>query len=234
MTPSALLGAVVAVCLVLSGPLPHGRGDDRHPAIGDPPAQAFLTTLGAALELASHEQRPLVVHFTRGSHRESQRVLTEVYRRPPLRDRLARFIRVAVDLDRDPDGGDRFEVRSVPTVVFLRSDGVEVPELRVVGVRSEAAMAAALDRAVETLRAPAMPARERAARHPAGASGLPGTARLPPRPAPPPAAPVPAAATEPEAPSSEWLVGVLGLLGLLAAVGVTVAIRRRAGAASPP
>ncbi len=235
MTPFALAPLLLA-SLVVAAPAPAQPGqraaDRTHPAIGDPPAVAFLTDLAAAVELATHEGRPLFVHFTADWCTACKDMMRRVYPQRAVAQRLARFIRVAVDVE--TPAGERLwtdlAISKLPTLAFLDPAGAERDGLRLTGLQEAPELIEALDHAIGELRAPAIPARERAALKQTVGTGLPGD---PFRPAPAQEADGPAGAEPsddaPPGGSSLWWLAVLAL----GAAGIPL-VRRLAARSSRP
>lgn len=188
---------------------------------------AFEAELPAAIATAAARRQAVFVHFSAPWCEPCQRMKRDLYPRPEVAARLARFVRVEVDTD-TPAGAQAwmdYRLPGLPVVAFLRPDGTELPDQRLTGVPSEARLLAAMDAAL-SLSAPAAP--------PAAASPAP-------RPGPPSAAP---AAAPPGDGLLVWLMGLLGLAGLLGAGLLALRWRRgsrpravrgrRASSGSPP
>lgn len=218
--------------------------NEPHPPVPVPPGGAFLTDLRHAGALATFESRPVLVHFTASWCEPCRRMKDEVYTRPEVRRRLARFVRVEVDVE-GAEGKKAwmdYAVGGLPTVSFLGPDLREAKELRLEGFQDEAAMTAGLDRAIGALSPPATSMRERVAlREPIAPPASPGPLEVDSSPIPTPRPPVLPAPLEPAArrerpapgpgPSWPWWAG-----GAAVALALAVAVRRalRGGGASRP
>ena len=104
----------------------------------------------AALARAAREHRPVFVHFTASWCLPCKELKETVYRDPSVASRLARFVRAEVDVESQV--GERFarryDVQSVPVLVFLAADGREMRSLRTADAPAARELAAILDKAL--------------------------------------------------------------------------------------
>ncbi len=88
---------------------------------------AWRTEIAAAFEEARREGRPLLLHFEAGWATASRDMLDGTYANVAVREALASFVPLRIDLtEREPDEQElaqRFVVTALPHVVYLAPDG---------------------------------------------------------------------------------------------------------------
>ena len=105
------------------------------------------------LAQAKHEGRPVVLDFYADWCIPCHELDRSTFTHPKVRQALARFVALKVDLTTDKVADvqalrTRFGVNGVPTVLFLTSEGDEVPKTRVVGFMPASDFAALAERAL--------------------------------------------------------------------------------------
>ena len=163
------------LALLLVGPAAAEQGEQNGQA-----QAGFLTDLDVARDLARYEGRPVFVHFTAPWCEACKELRKNVYPRPEVAARLARFVRVTVDVEtpRGKKAWMTYGLSGLPTLAFLRGSGFEVKSLRLVGLQEAGALVATLDRAITELEAPP-PARRDEGRVAKGQETGPRTAANP-------------------------------------------------------
>lgn len=211
-----LLTLLLVVCVTpptSAGPpnLPPGHPPVRTKHPKGKPAQAgrFLQSLELALEVADFEARPVFVDFVADWCAPCKEMEASVFPDPEVQERLARFVRVRVDVETEAgkEAWNTYAISGLPTMILLGASGEEAKDLRIVGGKDKAELIAALDKAIATLKPPPTPTRERVARADP-TDGLPGGAQK----------------TTPEG-GATWWIGAA--LGLLVAIGLVLWWTRR-------
>lgn len=97
-----------------------------------------------ALFLASVEYRPVLAFFSSPGCIWCSRMKEETLSDPNVQELLSHFILVEVDVAEDPRSAEMYQVRSVPTMVFLTANGRE--GFRLAGFVNKAALGKTLDK----------------------------------------------------------------------------------------
>ncbi len=84
---------------------------------------AWSTQLDDSLGKAADEYRPLVIFFHADWCPWCRRTHSEVFTDPAVRKQLEYFVRVQIDIDRNPDVARKYGVRGVPALRVLSSNG---------------------------------------------------------------------------------------------------------------
>jgi thiol:disulfide interchange protein DsbD len=116
-----------------------------------PTPDAVEVDLSKAVTRPAKEGRPLFVHFTAEWCLPCKELKQTVYPAPEVARRLARFVRVEIDID-SPEGESaarRYGVQTVPVLMTMSPQGEEMRSLRVVGGTAPQELAAVLDKALE-------------------------------------------------------------------------------------
>ena len=93
------------------------------------PAQAqvrhvgWMTDFDAALAEAQRQQRPLLVHFYADWCPPCQQMKKSTLPDAAVKQSLAKYVPVMIDIDQQPGVAQKFGVRSVPTFMAVESDG---------------------------------------------------------------------------------------------------------------
>jgi len=127
---------VVTVLATYSGVAEAAPGDAPAPGdslvtpgigTGDPSILderlVWSTQLDDSLGKAADEYRPLVIFFDADWCPWCRRTHSEVFTDPAVRTQLEYFVRVQIDIDRNPDIARRYGVRGVPALRVLSSNG---------------------------------------------------------------------------------------------------------------
>ena len=94
-------------------------------------AKLWQTDFSNAQAKAKRLDRPLFIHFHADWCGPCRRMQEEVFNIPKLSQHLdRRFVLVRVDVDQNPELAEQFEVRSLPSDVFVDPDGRVIARLR--------------------------------------------------------------------------------------------------------
>ena len=113
MSRAKLLALVV--CLVLPG---------RLAAVELP--NAWTTDWDAATKRAAQEEKPLFVAFSAPWCSSCLAMAKDIYPEPEVQDALKTWVPVYVDVDKLTRVADRYNVRALPTIVYLNPDLSEI------------------------------------------------------------------------------------------------------------
>lgn len=114
------------------------------------------TSFEAAQAAASEAGQPLFVHFTADWCKACKEMRADVYPLKPVADRLARFTRVEVDI-KSPEGAlvaRKYATQSLPVLAFMRANGEELIDFRLVGKQAPGDLIRELDAAAAALGLP--------------------------------------------------------------------------------
>lgn len=126
------------------------------------PMIEYVGGFEAGRQRAAAEGRPLLVVCTAAWCRFSADLAQRTLRDPRLVALSRRAVCVLLDADRDAEVCSALEVRAFPTLLVLEAAGAE--RLRVMGRSSPAALATALERALEPRRVATAPGADAIAR----------------------------------------------------------------------
>jgi thiol:disulfide interchange protein len=122
-----------SLLLLMAGP----TGCDREPrvhtspmAAGASPKEAgarsdmdWKTDFKGALAEASKLNKPVMVDFFATWCGPCKMLDRETYSNPKVIEAAQTWISVKIDVDKEPELASRYQVRSIPTIAFLRPDG---------------------------------------------------------------------------------------------------------------
>ncbi|MEJ2744407.1 MAG: thioredoxin family protein [bacterium] len=105
------------------------------------------SSLPDAIKIAKEVKKPLMVDFFSNRCGWCKVLDQKTYTNPEVLACAEKFVSVKVDLGRDPRAGAKYQVRGLPTILFMNSDGTVVHS--VIGFRSPSPFLAEMKKALE-------------------------------------------------------------------------------------
>ncbi|MGH7138783.1 MAG: thioredoxin family protein [Pirellulales bacterium] len=164
---------IAAICVLCGGceihdvsPGPDASRDETratNPTLEEgaiaPGRIAFVDGFERGTQMASAQQKPMLLFFTADWCKYCQQMANEVLVQDAVVELSRNFVCVLVDADTEPDVCRRFEVRGFPTIQFVSARGVRLN--RITGKQPARLLIAQMNAALHAIARRPDPTRER-------------------------------------------------------------------------
>jgi thioredoxin-like negative regulator of GroEL len=90
---------------------------------GGAPVEGWMSDIGDAQAEAKRTSRPMLVYFTASWCGPCQQMKKDTLPDASVKQSLAKYVPVMIDIDQQPDVAQKFGVRSIPTFMAVDADG---------------------------------------------------------------------------------------------------------------